>query len=287
VLEAYKPSPHAHELSRAARVLLDTKQFMKDFAGNEAAAAAAVAAETAAAANAPKQKQQKKGEHRPPRVFAPLPDLRVEVSLDLEAKGPPRGGAAGGSGSSEGTHGNPPRELLTLPVHASLGDLKRAAEGAFGALYKALDGAKVTDGRGVVGATSDRTKLRAVLGAAAGARQRPYEEAVLCCAGGQLQSEWRYEGGLDQWVVACACGTTDDDGERMFACDACGIWFHTRCVGISDAAAVPDAYTCVACGGPEPGPDAMLPPAVAVKARNPKRKAYAATAQPPNKRPKT
>jgi hypothetical protein len=31
-------------------------------------------------------------------------------------------------------------------------------------------------------------------------------------------------GGTEDWVVACRCGTLDDDGERMVACDACGSW---------------------------------------------------------------
>ena len=26
----------------------------------------------------------------------------------------------------------------------------------------------------------------------------------------------------------------DDDGERMVACDNCGIWMHSRCIGIED-----------------------------------------------------
>jgi hypothetical protein len=32
-------------------------------------------------------------------------------------------------------------------------------------------------------------------------------------------------------VLCDTCGTQDDDGERMIACDVCGIWMHTRCSG--------------------------------------------------------
>ena len=40
------------------------------------------------------------------------------------------------------------------------------------------------------------------------------------------------ERGTETWIVDCVCGTKDDDGERMLACDNCSIWQHTRCVGI-------------------------------------------------------
>jgi PHD-finger len=47
--------------------------------------------------------------------------------------------------------------------------------------------------------------------------------------------------------VACACGTRDDDGERMAACDACAAWAHTRCAGVADGAPVPPLFLCAAC----------------------------------------
>ena len=39
-------------------------------------------------------------------------------------------------------------------------------------------------------------------------------------------------GGEEDWVVHCDCGTTDDDGERMVACERCNQWRHTRCLGV-------------------------------------------------------
>ena len=30
---------------------------------------------------------------------------------------------------------------------------------------------------------------------------------------------FRHAGGVEDWVVACVCGTRDDDGERMMLCD--------------------------------------------------------------------
>ena len=34
----------------------------------------------------------------------------------------------------------------------------------------------------------------------------------------------------------CDCGTTDDDGERMVACERCNQWRHTRCLGVCSQA---------------------------------------------------
>jgi hypothetical protein len=41
--------------------------------------------------------------------------------------------------------------------------------------------------------------------------------------------EWMHAGGPEDWIVACSCGTRDDDGEAMLSCDVCGVWWHTRC----------------------------------------------------------
>lgn len=72
-------------------------------------------------------------------------------------------------------------------------------------------------------------------------------QVVLAGTGAELQSDWRFEGGVEQWVVGCACGTKDDDGERMVACDVCHEWHHTRCNGIPDCNAVPNTFVCRRC----------------------------------------
>lgn len=48
-------------------------------------------------------------------------------------------------------------------------------------------------------------------------------------------------------MVACQCGTRDDDGERMIACDACARWSHSRCGGVPDDAPTPDEFVCSMC----------------------------------------
>ncbi|GAB2236455.1 hypothetical protein Droror1_Dr00028099 [Drosera rotundifolia] len=45
-------------------------------------------------------------------------------------------------------------------------------------------------------------------------------------------------GGVDNWTVRCKCGSGDDDGERMVACD---IWQHTRSSGLGDNETVPQS----------------------------------------------
>ena len=51
---------------------------------------------------------------------------------------------------------------------------------------------------------------------------------------------------LQVWCECCR--TADDDGERMMACDMCGIWKHTRCCGIADDDVEPPAFLCPDCG---------------------------------------
>ncbi|KAL9233392.1 hypothetical protein vseg_008403 [Gypsophila vaccaria] len=47
--------------------------------------------------------------------------------------------------------------------------------------------------------------------------------------------------------IECACGTKEDDGERMVACDICEVWQHTRCVRIPNNEDVPRIFLCDRC----------------------------------------
>ena len=60
---------------------------------------------------------------------------------------------------------------------------------------------------------------------------------------------FRAERGTETWIVDCVCGTKDDDGERMLACDNCSIWQHTRCVGIDGLDEIPAKFLCWSCLG--------------------------------------
>ena len=60
-------------------------------------------------------------------------------------------------------------------------------------------------------------------------------------------TQFRHAGGTMDWIVACTCGVTDDDGERMLCCDECGKWLHAHCTGFEDTDADPEAFTCPRC----------------------------------------
>lgn len=60
-------------------------------------------------------------------------------------------------------------------------------------------------------------------------------------------SQLRHAGGEQNWTVACKCGVTDDDGERMLCCDRCASWHHAHCQGIPDSAPDPSSFVCDAC----------------------------------------
>ena len=79
-------------------------------------------------------------------------------------------------------------------------------------------------------------------------------ESLSCC--GLL------EGGEEDWQVSCVCGCRDDDGERMVACDSCGLWMHLRCQGIPDSVPSPEEFICSRCkakGAPKSGVKAEMP----------------------------
>jgi hypothetical protein len=60
-------------------------------------------------------------------------------------------------------------------------------------------------------------------------------------------SRWLQAGGAEDWAVRCRCGTTDDDGERMVACEGCALWMHTRCNGLPDWEEELPPFMCADC----------------------------------------
>eukprot|EP00245_Coleochaete_scutata_P015406 TRINITY_DN685_c0_g1_i2.p1 TRINITY_DN685_c0_g1~~TRINITY_DN685_c0_g1_i2.p1 ORF type:complete len:665 (-),score=100.26 TRINITY_DN685_c0_g1_i2:423-2336(-) len=131
----------------------------------------------------------------------------------------------------------PPPELLVLSGETTMGGLKLAAEKAFRNTYKVMEYLKVdvildmdADDSDILFGSVDSGSTVRVLG-----------------RGVDITSEWRYEGGNEAWIVSCTCGIRDDDGERMIACDMCGVWQHTRCGGIPDSSTVPSRFLCAKC----------------------------------------
>ncbi|XP_008802928.2 PHD finger protein At1g33420-like [Phoenix dactylifera] len=136
----------------------------------------------------------------------------------------------------------PPPELLILPMTATIADLKQQATRAFQETYlifQRFQAEQLILDRGDV---SDFALVRHILGLNEIARIRG-----TCSGVDQRFGQFRMERGLENWIVDCDCGAKDDDGERMMACDACGVWQHTRCAGISDHDEVPAKYVCRKC----------------------------------------
>lgn len=62
----------------------------------------------------------------------------------------------------------------------------------------------------------------------------PFPEIHFSGHGYALAEQWLHAGGPEDWIVNCTCGTRDDDGEAMVACDSCETWVHTRCADVPD-----------------------------------------------------
>ncbi|XP_021730833.1 PHD finger protein MALE MEIOCYTE DEATH 1-like [Chenopodium quinoa] len=131
-----------------------------------------------------------------------------------------------------------PGEVIVLPLHASFGDLKVAVQQAFRDTYCIMERYTVTDIEDL-GSLYDK---EVIFGAV-----QSGSVVTVRGSGIDLKSEFRYEGGPDNWTVRCSCGATDDDGERMVSCDICEAWQHTRCTGIEDTEAVPPLFVCQNC----------------------------------------
>ncbi|PNY14287.1 PHD finger protein at1g33420-like protein [Trifolium pratense] len=133
-----------------------------------------------------------------------------------------------------------PTELVVLPINATVSDLKIEAANAFQDVYLMFRRFVVDE---LVGYSSvdDSTQVKLLLGSA---------EAVCVrgeCIGKNGLSMFRMERGIERWTVDCSCGAKDDDGERMLACDKCGVWRHTICSDIHDIQPVPTHFICLKC----------------------------------------
>lgn len=226
------------DLIDAARVLLDTKQFVKTYLPVE---------DLLALRPPPPLGPGGGGKGGRPPMLATGVRVLVTAVIDARNRGPKVSGMADKAAKKHkhGIETKPPPEVVLLPPDPLLSDLKAAASKAFQELYVVLAKYKVKTVVGFEG-VADKTRL-GVLGVGSNSKKAAGLAVEVHGDGADLESEFRYQGGLDQWVVRCVCGTCDDDGERMIACDACGVWMHTRCVGISDAQGTPRRWTCVEC----------------------------------------
>ncbi|KAK8333065.1 hypothetical protein V6Z12_A10G179900 [Gossypium hirsutum] len=135
---------------------------------------------------------------------------------------------------------DPPAELVVLPINAIVLDLKIEASKAFQEVYLAFRRFQAEELLGYTG-VEDSTQVKLLLGSTGSVRVRGR------CLGKNGLSKYRLERGVERWTVDCTCGAKDDDGERMLACDVCGVWLHTRCFGINESDAVPAKFVCTRC----------------------------------------
>lgn len=139
-------------------------------------------------------------------------------------------------------HPSPPPELIVLPLNATNVDLLNEVTGVFQevyAMYKKFVAVKLLG----YGLTRDRVyTLKFLLGSTNGTVEVQGE-----CPAKNGLARFRMERGTEEWKVDCICGTKDDDGERMLACDTCGVWLHTRCAGIDSADGMPSKFVCKRC----------------------------------------
>ncbi|KAL2632822.1 hypothetical protein R1flu_004301 [Riccia fluitans] len=208
VLENYKPARRGIKsiltaIPTASRIILDTKQFIKDYRGEI----------TRKCANNEWDMDDDE-------------NLRVMCTVILKDEVAMR------------NRPSPPAELVVLPPHATIGDLKAEAQRAFRETYHIFQNFFVESIPHLDGDDEDLLFGTIESGST----------VVVEGSGIDMRSDWRYEGGNDTWIVDCPCGTKDDDGERMIACDVCEVWQHTRCGGISDFDAVPLRFLCHRCG---------------------------------------
>ncbi|XP_006645112.1 PHD finger protein At1g33420 [Oryza brachyantha] len=141
----------------------------------------------------------------------------------------------------------PPVELVLLPASATLAELKIQATRAFQETYLMFQSFQVEQLPDFPN-FSDTTLVKHVLGSNQLVRVRGR-----CTGDNRRIVQFRMERGLENWTVDCTCGAKDDDGERMMACDVCGVWQHTRCSGISDLDDVPEKFICRKCASPRRG----------------------------------
>ncbi|GMY38214.1 PHD finger protein MALE MEIOCYTE DEATH 1 [Fagus crenata] len=132
----------------------------------------------------------------------------------------------------------PPGEIVVVPLHATVGELKLAVETALRDTYCITEGFVVMEIEGLEELDDDEVLFGAV---ESGVELRVRGSGI------DFKNRFGYQGGIDNWMVKCECGAQDDDGERMVACDICEVWQHTRCCGIEDTETVPPLFVCSGC----------------------------------------
>ncbi|XP_065878712.1 PHD finger protein At1g33420-like isoform X2 [Euphorbia lathyris] len=133
-----------------------------------------------------------------------------------------------------------PPELIILPPNATVSDLKNEATKVFQEVYamcKRFEAEELLDYR----LAEDSITLSLLIGTSGSLKIRG------TCPSKHALTQFRMERGTERWTVDCTCGAKDDDGEKMLACDNCGVWQHTRCAGIDNSDTIPSIFACNSC----------------------------------------
>ncbi|XP_051188013.1 PHD finger protein PERSISTENT TAPETAL CELL 1 [Lolium perenne] len=146
----------------------------------------------------------------------------------------------------------PPYETVTVPAHATVGELKWEVQRLFRDMYLALRTFTAESVLGI-GAGQDASAVLGLIGVGSTVVVEGVvdEEQQQQAEDGDLKKEapaiCEGSGDVGERVVDCVCGADDDDGERMACCDICEAWQHTRCAGVADAEDVPHVFLCSRC----------------------------------------
>ena len=200
------------------RVLLDTKQFEKNYYGEEGAAGGGGARDPAAKHRAMKR-------------------LLVTVKLE-DGVATPRG--KNQAHQSRAHKVAIPSEILVIPESSTVKQLKEEISSAMGDIYTIFGQFQVTEIiSGIRNAqVPDHARLRDL---------KVDRFIVARGVGVSPNTLFYHVGGVEDWIVDCICGTKDDDGERMLECERCSRWVHTRCYGVPDSAPCPENFVCSKC----------------------------------------
>ncbi|BDA47154.1 probable PHD finger protein MALE MEIOCYTE DEATH 1 [Coccomyxa sp. Obi] len=236
------------------QVLRDVKHFVKDYQGDKLHPSAV----TGDTSGSPQGDVRLLVRVQVPERTIPGPSLNsARANSTLQSMSPGRVQKQSGRGAGRGGRGGPrrrpmrkramlgpPPELLLLSHKSTIPQLRKAAAVAVSDTYRMFERIEVKRVEGLEAGTQQRGRLGPLI-----------DGTVLTLHGDGIDLDpfWRHAGGVEEWQVACCCGTRDDDGERMIACDGCAEWSHTRCAGFADALPSPDHFLCPRCS--------RLPPA--------------------------
>lgn len=137
-------------------------------------------------------------------------------------------------------HPSPPPELVVLPLDATVADLKEEVTRAYQEVYAMYKRFQAEELLGY-GSISDLLTVKFLMGTSGSVQVQGR------CPAKHGLSRFRMERGTEEWKVDCICGAKDDDGEKMLACDTCGVWLHTRCAGIGSSDGMPSKFICIRC----------------------------------------